>query len=86
MFLSMPSGGVVGMYLWTKSLQIALLVTPSVLTNGAASSQATQVADLQDFQALFRTRTGDPLLTMNVRRGSIHAGSRVVARAPRCRA
>jgi hypothetical protein len=39
----------------------------------------------RDFKALFRTRTGDPLLTMNVRRGPTHAGLRVVARARSCR-
>jgi hypothetical protein len=35
-------------------------------------------------KALFRTRTGDPLLTMNVRRGSAHAGLRVAVRAGLC--
>jgi hypothetical protein len=30
------------------------------------SDQTTEAMDLQVFQALFRTRTGDPLLTMEV--------------------
>jgi hypothetical protein len=82
--LSVP-GGVVGMYLWAKSLQIAVLMTLSVTTHRAASPQATQVAELQDFQALFRTRTGDPLLTMNVRRGPTHADLCVAGRVRACR-
>src|SRR5918994_7554718 len=45
-----------------------------------------KVPDLRDLcRALLRTRTADLLLTMNVRRGSIHAGFRVVARDSACR-
>jgi hypothetical protein len=50
--------------------------------------QTTKIPALRGFpfsRALSRTRTGDRLLTMNVRRGSIHAGFRVVARVRRCR-
>jgi hypothetical protein len=43
-------------------LQIDRLSTPP----GVAPVQATEVVDLQVLQALFRTRTGDPLLTMEV--------------------
>jgi hypothetical protein len=51
-----------------------------------ATGQATQLARLQGFmQALFRTRTGDPLLTMNVRRGPTHAGLLVAVRVCTCR-
>jgi hypothetical protein len=35
-----------------------------------ASEQATEVADFQVFQALFQTRTGDPLLTIERRGGN----------------
>jgi hypothetical protein len=49
-----------------EGLQIRCLVTPSILTSCAVSEQTTQVPHLQVFQALFRTRTGDPLLTMEV--------------------
>ena len=58
----------------TNCRQIGTWLTPSILNVGAASEETTQPLDLQVLQALFRTRTGDPLLTMNVRRGSIHAG------------
>jgi hypothetical protein len=49
-----------------KCLQINNLLTPSILSSGPVPKQATEVADFQGLQALFRTRTGDPLLTMEV--------------------
>ena len=49
-----------------EHLQIAYVLTPSIITTWVAPKQATRQRDLQGIQALFRTRTGDPLLTMEV--------------------
>jgi hypothetical protein len=47
-------------------LQFGDSLTPSINVSSSMLEQATQVADLQVLQALFRTRTGDPLLTIKV--------------------
>jgi hypothetical protein len=49
-----------------KSLQFGFSLTPSMTISCGESDQTTEAMDLQVFQALFRTRTGDPLLTMEV--------------------
>ena len=49
-----------------KMPAISILGDPSIPTSWVTANQATQVAYLQVLQALFRTRTGDPLLTMEV--------------------
>jgi hypothetical protein len=53
-----------------KCLLISIWATPSILIFWFVTAEATEEVNLQGFQALFRTRTGDPLLTIEQRGGN----------------